>query len=99
MEVSLLGVDDNKHSDWFCGEKMDARYGPFSHIWGLILRFTAGIVIVDTENMAAVEMNRNQSNTSIFGKFMADLPLEKAQDVLHEGTFTKFSSRQYGVRI
>ena len=49
--------------------------------------------------MAAVEMNRNQSNTSIFGKFMANLPLEKAQDVLHEGTFTKFSSRWYGVRI
>ena len=63
------------------------------------MRFTAGIVIVDTENMAAVEMNRNQSNTSIFGKFMANLPLEKAQDVLHEGAFTKFSSRRYGVRI
>ena len=69
MEVSLLGVDDNKHSDWFCGKKMDARYGPLSHIWGLILRFTAGIVIVDTENRNEQESIEHKHFWEIYGQF------------------------------
>ena len=46
----------------------------------LILRFTAGNN-VDTENMATVEINRNPSNASNFGQFMADLCTEKVYNV------------------
>ena len=36
---------------------------------------------MDTENKAAIEINRNASNVSNLGQFMADLSTEKAYEI------------------
>ena len=81
--MSLLRESDKLNSDWFRGKNRHYvwAFQPYLGALFCILHVPLEIIIVDTENMAAIEINKNPSNMSNFGQFMADLRTEKAYDV------------------
>ena len=76
--MSLLGEGDKLNSDWFCGKNRRYVWAFQPYLGALFCVLPLEIIIVDTENMAAIEINRNPSNVSNFGQFIADLRTEKA---------------------
>ena len=79
--MSLLGEGDKLNSDWFCGKNRCYVWAFQPYLGALFCVLSLEIIIVDTENMATIEINRNPSNLRNFGQFMADLQTEKAYDV------------------
>ena len=72
--MSLLGEGDKLNSDWFCGKNRRYVWAFQPYLGALFCTLPLEIIIVDTENMATIDV-RN------FGQFMADLRTEKAYDV------------------
>ena len=79
--MSLLGEGDKLNADWFCGKNGRYVWAFQPYLGALFCVLPLEIIIVDTEIIAAIEINRNPSNMSNFGQFMADLRTEKAYDV------------------
>ena len=79
--MSLLDEGDKLNSDWFRRKNRHYVWAFQTYLGALFCILPLEIIIVDTENMAAIEINRNPSNVSNFGQFMADLCTEKAYDV------------------
>ena len=79
--MSLLGEGDKLNADWFRGKNRCYVWAFQPYLGALFCVLPLEIIIVDTEIMAAIEINRNPSNVSNFGQFMADLRTEKAYDV------------------
>ena len=77
--MSLLGEGNKLNADWFCGKNRRHVWAFQPYLGASFCVLPLEIIIVDTEIMA--EINRNPSNVSNFGQFMADLRTVKAYDV------------------
>ena len=78
IKVLLLCEGDKLNAYWFRGKNRRYVWVSQPYLGALFCVLPLEIIIVDTEIMATIEMNRNRSNVSNFGQFMADLRTEKA---------------------
>lgn len=85
--MSLLGEAFISHCDWFRGKNGYTNMENVPIFGGIFCVLPLVLTSVDTENMAATEIQQHRSKMSDFLKFMADFQAKKANKIRPEDTF------------
>ena len=95
--VSLLGKCIILTADWFRGKNEPKNMDNIAIFRGIfcVLPLVLTTSSVDTENMAAIEIQQNPLKVNTFLEFMADLGTKKANKVRKEDTVIRFTSGGY----